>query len=326
MNERVLLTGISGYIGQHCAAELLNQGFQVVGTVRTMTKADATRTAIAAVAPVDKLTFVEADLLSDTGWDEAMRECTSVLHVASPFVLAEPKNEDELITPAVEGTRRVISAAVRAGIRRLVLTSSTLSMIAGRPSGRYGTDAWSDLNSKIGAYAKSKTLAERSAWDQVANSNLELVVINPGAVYGPSLGAEIDGQSVAFMKDLIRGKVPMIPHVAMGMVDVRDVARLHVAALTTASAAGHRFIAATAEPIRMSHVAEVLRNAGYKKVPSRNAPNSAIRLMSLFDREAKGMLPLLDLAHSFDNQATFDVLKWVPTPIEVSFREMAAAL
>ncbi|NCX32439.1 MAG: NAD-dependent epimerase/dehydratase family protein, partial [Actinobacteria bacterium] len=221
---------------------------------------------------------------------------------------------------------RVINAALRAGVQRLVLTSSTLSMVAGRPSGRYGTDAWSDLNADIGAYAKSKTLAERSAWEQVTKSNLELVVINPGAVYGPSLGAEVDGQSVAFIKDLIRGKVPMIPNVAMGMVDVRDVARLHAVALTTASAAGRRFIAATSEPIRMSHVAETLRNAGYKKVPSRKAPNVAIKLMSLFDREAKGMLPLLNLSHSFDNHATFDVLKWIPTPIEVSLREMAASL
>ena len=326
MNERVLVTGISGYIGQHCAAELLKQGFQVVGTVRSLSKADATRTAIGAVAPVDNLSFVEADLLAEAGWDKAKQGCTFVVHVASPFVLAEPKNEEVLIAPAVEGTNRVINAALRAGIQRLVLTSSTLSMVAGRPSGRYGTDAWSDLNADIGAYAKSKTLAEQSAWAQVAKSNLELVVINPGAVYGPSLGAEVDGQSVAFIKDLIRGKVPMIPNVAMGMVDVRDVARLHAAALTTASAAGQRFIAATSEPIRMSHVAEVLRNAGYKKVPSRKAPNAAIRLMSLVDREAKGMLPLLSLAHSFDNYATFDVLKWVPTPIEVSLREMAASL
>ena len=326
MNERVLLTGISGYIGQHCASELLNQGFHVVGTVRSLSKVDATRSAIGAVAPVDKLTFVEADLLSEAGWDKAMQGCTFVVHVASPFVLAEPKNEEVLIAPAVEGTKRVINAALRAGVQRLVLTSSTLSMVAGRQSGRYRTDAWSDLNANIGAYAKSKTLAEQSAWAQVAKSNLELVVINPGAVYGPSLGAEVDGQSVAFIKDLIRGKVPMIPNVAMGMVDVRDVARLHVAALTTARAAGQRFIAATSEPITMSHVAETLRNAGYKKVPSRKAPNVAIKLMSLFDREAKGMLPLLNLSHSFDNHATFDVLNWIPTPIEVSLREMTASL
>jgi dihydroflavonol-4-reductase len=326
MAERVLLTGISGYIGQHCGAELLNQGFEVVGTVRSLSKADATRSAIAAVAPVENLTFAEADLLSDKGWDEAMTGCTYVMHVASPFVLAEPKDENELIAPAVEGTRRVIGAAKRAGVRRLVLTSSTVAMISGKPSGRYGPDAWSDTSAKIGAYAKSKTLAERAAWDAVAGSEMELTVVNPGAVFGPSLGAQVDGQSVALMTDMIGGKMPMIPDVAMGMVDVRDVARLHVAAMTTAAAAGQRFIAATAEPVTMTYFAEVLRYAGYSKVPSRKAPNVAIKLMSIFDRQARGMVPSLGKKAAFDNHATFDLLDWKPTPMETSIREMAAAI
>jgi dihydroflavonol-4-reductase len=326
MAERVLLTGISGYIGQYCGAELLNQGFEVVGTVRSLSKADATRSAIASLAPVEKLTFAEADLLSDQGWDEAVQGCTFVMHVASPFVLAEPKDESELIAPAVEGTRRVIGAARRAGVRRLVLTSSTVAMIAGKPSGRYGTDAWSDTSANIGAYAKSKTLAERAAWDAVAGSDMELTVVNPGAVFGPSLGAQIDGQSVALMTDMIRGKMPMIPDVAMGMVDVRDVARLHVAAMTTPAAAGQRFIAATAEPVTMTYFAAVLRDAGYSKVPSRKAPNVAIKLMSIFDRQARGMVPSLGKKAAFDNHSTFDVLDWKPTPMETSIREMAAAI
>ena len=325
MAERVLVTGISGYIGQHCGAELLNQGFEVVGTVRSLAKADATRSAIAAVAPVERLTFVEADLLSDQGWDEAVQGCTYVMHVASPFVLAEPKDENELITPAVEGTRRVVSAAQRAGVRRVVLTSSVVAMIAGKPSGRYGTDAWSDTSANIGAYAKSKTLAERAAWDAVAGSDMELAVVNPGAVFGPTLGAEVDGQSVALMTDMIRGKLPMVPDVAIGMVDVRDVARLHVAAMTTAAAAGRRFIAATAEPVAFTYFAAVLRDAGYSKVPSRKAPNAMIRLMSIFDREARGMVPMLGTKAAFDNAATFDVLGWQPTAVETSIKEMAAA-
>jgi dihydroflavonol-4-reductase len=326
MAERVLLTGISGYIGQHCGAELLRRGFEVVGTVRSMAKADATRSAIGAVAPVEYLSFVEADLLSDTGWSAAVEGCQYVMHVASPFVLAEPKKESELITPAVDGTRRVIRAAMAAGVRRTVLTSSTVAMITGKPSGRYGPDAWSDTAANIGAYAKSKTLAERAAWEAVAGSDMELTVVNPGTVFGPSLGAEIDGQSVALMRDMIRGKIPMIPDVAMGMVDVRDVARLHVAAMTSPAAAGRRFIAASAEPVSMEHFAGVLRAAGYSKVPSRKAPNVAIKLMSLVDRQAKGMLPSLGKKAAFDNQATFDVLDWKPTPMDTSITEMAAAL
>lgn len=326
MAERVLLTGISGYIGQYCGAELLTNGFEVVGTVRSRAKAEATRSAIAAVAPTDSLAFAEADLLSDDGWDAAMEGCTYVMHVASPFVLAEPKDENELIAPAVEGTRRVIHAAQRAGVRRLVLTSSTVAMITGKPTGRYGTDAWSDTNANIGAYPKSKALAERAAWDAVAGGEMELAVVNPGAVFGPSLGAQIDGQSVALMTDMIGGKLPMIPDVAMGMVDVRDVARLHVAAMTTPEAAGKRFIAATAEPVSMTQMAAVLREAGYTKVPSRKAPNVMIKLMSIFDRQAKGMLPSLGKHAALDNRSTFDILNWQPTPMETSFREMAASI
>jgi len=326
MTARVLVTGISGYIGQHIGAELLRHGYEVVGTVRSASKTAPTTAAIAAVAPVDRLSFAEADLLSDSGWDDAMAGCTYVIHVASPFVLAEPKDENELIAPAVEGTRRVVRAAQRAGVSRLVLTSSIVAMVAGKDSGRYGPDSWSDTNANIGAYAKSKTLAERAAWDINRDSEMELAVINPGGVFGPSLGAKADGQSVAMISDMIGGKMPMIPDVAMGMVDVRDVARLHVTALTAPRATGQRFIASTSEPIEMADVAAILKQAGYTKVPSRKAPNVAIRLMSLFDRQAKGMLPLLGKKIAFDTTATSDVLDWQPTPMEASFKEMAASL
>jgi len=189
MTARVLVTGISGYIGQHIGAELLRHGYEVVGTVRSASKTTQTTSAIATVAPVDNLSFAEADLLSDTGWDEAMAGCTYVIHVASPFVMAEPKDEKELITPAVDGTKRVVQAAQRAGVSRMVLTSSTFAMIAGKDSGRYGPDSWSDTDADIGAYAKSKTLAERAAWDINGNDTMELTVINPGGVSGPPLSA-----------------------------------------------------------------------------------------------------------------------------------------
>ena len=324
--ERVLVTGITGYIGQHCAAELLRQGYEVVGTIRSRSKADTTRSAIARAADVENLSFAEADLLSDKGWSEAMKGCTYVLHVASPFLMAEPKDEYELIAPAVEGTRRVIGAAQLAGVKRLVLTSSTFAIIAGKESGQYGPGDWSDTDANIGAYAKSKTLAERAAWESAKGGNMELTVINPGAVFGPSLGAKIDGQSVAMMTKMITGKIPMIPDMAMGMVDVRDVAKLHVAAMTAKGAAGKRFIACTAEPVEMATVAQVLREAGYKKAPSMKAPTFLLKFMSKFDPEAKGMLPFIGRKASYDNSATFNVLKWKPTPMATSFREMAASI
>ncbi len=324
--EKVLVTGITGYIGQHCAAELLRQGYEVVGTIRSRSKGDATRSAISQVAPIDKLSFAEADLLSDSGWTEALKGCTFVLHIASPFLLSEPKDESELITPAVEGTKRVMAAAQKAGIKRLVLTSSTFAIIAGKDTGKYGPSDWSDTDANIGAYAKSKTFAERAAWEAVKGSNMELTVINPGAVFGPSLEAKIDGQSVAMMTDMITGKIPMIPDMAMGMVDVRDVANLHVAAMTASGAEGKRFIACTAEPVEMATLAKVLREAGYTKAPSLKAPTFLLKLMSLVDREAKGMMPFIGKKATLDNSATLKVLNWKPTPMAHSFKEMAAAI
>jgi dihydroflavonol-4-reductase len=326
MSKRVLVTGITGYIGQHCASELLKQGYAVVGSIRSERKAASTRDAIGKVAPVEHLTFAEADLLSDQGWDAAMKGCDYVLHVASPFLMKEPKDENEMIGPAVEGTKRVIMAAQRNGVKRLVLTSSTFAIIAGKASGHFSPSDWSDTGANIGAYAKSKTLAERAAWKANEGSAMELVVINPGAVFGPSIGAQADAQNIAMVTKMIQGKVPMIPDVGMGMIDVRDVARLHVKAMTTPGAAGKRFIAASAEPIEMATVAAILKNAGYSKVPSRRAPSLLLRVAALFDPEAKGMIPFLGQRASFDNKATFEILDWKPTPLETSFREMAVAI
>lgn len=324
--EKVLVTGITGYIGEHCAAALLREGYEVVGTVRSLAKADATRKAISKVAQTDNLSFVEADLLSDKGWNDAMQGCSYVLHVASPFFLKEPQNENELIAPAVDGTLRVIKAAKSAEVKRLVLTSSTFAIIAGKETGKYGPQDWSDTNKNIGAYAKSKTLAERAAWAEVKGSNLELTVINPGAVFGPPIGSKDGAQNVAMMADMIAGKMPMIPDMAMGMVDVRDVAKLHIAAMTKSGASGKRFIACTAEPIEMSTVTQVLRDAGYSKAPARKAPTFLLKFMGIFDKQVKGMLPFIGKKASYDNSETFEILEWKPTPMSQSFKEMASAI
>jgi len=326
MNEKVLLTGITGYVGQHCAAELLRQGYEVVGTVRSTQKAEATRAAIAKVAPVEKLSFAQAELLSDAGWSEALTGCQFVLHVASPFFSAEPKDENELIVPAVEGTKRVMAFAQKAGIQRLVLTSSIVAVMAGHETGTYGPETWSDLEQNIGAYNKSKTLAEQAAWKAAESSKMELTVVCPGGIFGPPVGDTIEGESVTIVQGMITGKTPMLPDAAMGMVDVRDVARLHVEALTAPGAAGKRFIAATAQPVEMTTLAAILRGAGFPKVPSMKAPSFLLRFMALFDAQAKGFTPFLGRKASFDNRATFEVLRWKPTPIETSLTEMARAI
>lgn len=323
---RVLLTGVTGFLGQHCGAELLRRGYEVVGTTRSVAGAADVVSGISGVAPADRLTLRELDLTEDRGWDEAMAGCSFVLHVASPYVLAAPRDERELIVPAVEGTLRVVAAARRAGVRRLVLTSSIAAITAGRGSGRFGPGDWADVDARIGAYARSKALAERAAWDAVAGGDMELVVINPGEIVGPTLTGRVDGHSLEMIARMMRGEMPVIADVGLGMVDVRDVARLHAAALTAERAAGRRFIAATAEPVELSWVAGVLRDLGYPKATPRTVPTPVLRVLSLVSRAARGALPFAGQRASLDNSATISLLDWAPTPIEASIRDMARSI
>ena len=326
MLTKVMVTGITGYIGQHCGAELLRQGYEVLGTVRSMEKADMVREGIARVAPIENLTFVEADLLSDKGWKDAMDGCTYVLHVASPFIIAAPKDENEIISPAVDGTLRVLSAAKAAGIKRVVLTSSTVAVISGKLSGHYGTDSWSDPDADIGTYAKSKTLAERVAWEFADTNSIDLVVINPGGVLGPTLTGRVEGESLTFIADIINGKYPLVPDISVLLIDVRDVAKLHVAAITAEGAVGKRFIAASDEPLHFKEVTGILKDAGYKKASTRQAPKFLLKLMSLFDDQVKGLLPMVGERQTVANKETYEILGWEPTPIDQSLIETAESI
>ena len=326
MLTKVMVTGITGYIGQHCGAELLRQGYEVLGTVRSMEKADMVREGIARVAPIENLTFVEADLLSDKGWKDAMDGCTYVLHVASPFIIAAPKDENEIISPAVDGTLRVLSAAKAAGIKRVVLTSSTVAVISGKLSGHYGTDSWSDPDADIGTYAKSKTLAERVAWEFADTNSIDLVVINPGGVLGPTLTGRVEGESLTFISDIINGKYPLVPDISVLLIDVRDVAKLHVAAITAEGAVGKRFIAASDEPFHFKEVTGILKDAGYKKASTRQAPKFLLKLMSLFDDQVKGLLPMVGERQTVANKETYEILGWEPTPIDQSLIETAESI
>ena len=326
MLTKVMVTGITGYIGQHCGAELLRQGYEVLGTVRSMEKADMVREGIARVAPIENLTFVEADLLSDKGWKDAMDGCTYVLHVASPFIIAAPKDENEIISPAVDGTLRVLSAAKAAGIKRVVLTSSTVAIISGKLSGHYGTDSWSDPDANIGTYAKSKTLAERVAWEFADTNSIDLVVINPGGVLGPTLTGRVEGESLTFISDIINGKYPLVPDISVLLIDVRDVAKLHVAAITAEGAVGKRFIASSDEPLHFKEVTGILKDAGYKKASTRQAPKFLLKLMSLFDDQVKGLLPMVGERQTVANKETYEILGWEPTPIDQSLIETAESI
>ena len=321
-----MVTGVTGYIGQHCGAELLRQGYEVVGTIRSMEKAEAVREGIAKVAPVENLTFVEADLISDEGWDEAMSDCKFVLHVASPFIIADPEDENEMISPAVDGTLRVLSAAKVVGVEGVVVTSSLIAIIAGKLSGHYGTDSWSDPNEEIGTYAKSKTLAEQAAWEFAEANNIDLVVINPGGVMGPTLTGKVEGESLTMISDIISGKYPLVPDICIGFIDVRDVAKLHVSAMTADGAVGKRFIASSDEPLHFKEVTGILKNAGYKKASTRQAPKFLLRIMSLFDDQVKGLLPMVGERQTVANQETYEILGWEPTPMNQSLIETAESI
>jgi len=331
-NETVLLTGISGYIALHIAKELLEQGFTVRGSIRSAAKSKEVEVALqSAGVNTSKLSFVELDLNSDQGWDEAMKECSFVIHAASPFVIAIPKDETEIINPAVEGTLRVLEAAKKADIRRVVLTSSTIAMMGSMKTGTFNPQSWTDINaSNVSTYTKSKTLAERAAWDfidnQEAGKKLEMVSVNPGGVFGPPLGNRITGQSMVTIDQMLQGKIPMVANISLPMVDVRDIAKLHVQAMIAPNATGKRIIGAAAKPYALKEIAQVLKDNGYKGPSTRVAPNFLIRLMSLFDREAKGMVGMLGMNVAADNTEAQSLFNWQTRPFSESILDSARAI
>ena len=329
--EKVLVTGASGYIAEHCIIELLKNGYAVKGSLRSMNREQEVRTAIKTAIDDSNLEFCELDLLKDDGWDDAMVDCDFVMHVASPFVLENPKDENELIKPAKEGTLRTLAAAKKAGIKRVVVTSSTAAVNSHMKTGISDHNTWTDVNSKyVTPYQKSKTIAERAAWeffnDQSDDNKLEMSVVNPGGVMGPQLGKDLEGASTQIISQLISGKFPMIPALSFPFIDVRDVAKLHLRAMITPEANGKRFIAARTKPTWMYEIAEILFNAGYDKIKLKKAPSFLLKIMSLIDSQAKGLVPMLDKFVPTDNSQTVEVLKWEPMPLEQAFIEHAKSI
>ena len=331
--QKVLVTGISGYLGQHCAAELLKKGYSVRGSLRSMAKSDEVLNGIKnEIDPKGNLEFCELNLLKDEGWDKAMAGCDFVLHVASPFVVKEPKDENELIKPAVDGTLRALKAAKRAGVKRVVVTSSTVAMFGGaKKSIKVNKESWTDVNAKnVTAYLRSKTLAEKSAWEfinnQDTNDKLELIVINPGPIYGPSLTGNLVGEAMDFFKKLITGNIPMLPHASSVMSDVRDVASIHVLALENVNAAGKRFIVTTEHPHSMLEIAQILKSNGYDNVGTRLAPNFLVKFMANFNAEMKGMLPFVGITIDADITDTVKTFNWSPIPFQKTVLDTAKSV
>lgn len=331
MTKTVLITGISGFIAKHCAVELLEAGYRVRGTVRDLSKAVAVRATLAAHADTDWLDFAEADLLADDGWAAAMQGVDSVLHLASPFPLVQPADPDELVRPAVEGTRRVLGAAIHAGVERFVQTSSVAAILAGHPREReapYTEADWTIVDRPgVTAYERSKTLAEREGRAIAAGPSFHYSTVNPGFVQGPALDADV-GASAELVLMMLRGKYPGMPRLSFPVVDVRDVAKAHRLALETSQPSGGRYLVAS-EPAWMIDIARALRaglGEGARKVPKRELPDFVVKMVALFDPAARASVPKLGLHTRFDNSQTRKALGMDFIPLSESAPAMARSL
>ncbi len=332
----VLVTGGSGFIGSHAILQLLAEGHRVRTTVRSLKREPDVRAMLKAAGAQaeDRLTFIEADLEKDAGWTNAAASCDYVLHVASPFPLKAPKHEDELIVPARDGALRVLRAARDAGVQRVVLTSSFAAIGYGHApqTAAFDESNWTDLNGNrpVPAYQKSKTIAERAAWDFIAKEGgaLELSVVNPVGVFGPVLGPDY-ATSIVIVQRLMEGTVPGCPRLSFGIVDVRDVVDLHLRAMTNTAAKGERFLAVAGESVAFVEVAKLLKTrmgGAASKVPTRQIPDWVLRLAAVFDPTIRGILPELGSVKDASNEKAKRLLGWKPRSNEESILATAESL
>lgn len=319
---RVLVTGGSGFVGAHCLVQLLAAGHEAATTVRNPARADEVRSMLrkgGAGAHAGQMAVFATDLTADAGWAEAVAGCDYVLHVASPYPAAVPKDENELIVPARDGALRVLRAARDAGVKRVVLTSSFAAIGYGHhgQAGVYTEADWSDpQDPDVQPYQKSKTLAERAAWDFIAREGggLELAVVNPVGVMGPVLGPDYS-TSIQLVKRLLDGALPGCPDVCFGVVDVRDVADLHLKAMTDPAARGERFLATAGDFLSARDIALALKNGVgdvARKVPTRTIPNWLVRAVALVDPAARQLLPELGKRKNASGDKAARLLGWKP--------------
>jgi nucleoside-diphosphate-sugar epimerase len=323
----VLVTGGSGFIASHAILQLLGAGHQVRTTVRSLSREGDVRAMlkIGGAEPADRLQFVAADLMSDAGWPAAVSGCEYVLHIASPFPSTVPKHEDELIVPAREGALRVLRASRDAGVKRVVLTSSFAAIGYGHPEQQvpFTEKDWTNPEgADVMPYTKSKTLAERAAWEFIARegAGLELAVVNPVGVFGPVLGPDF-ATSILLVQRMMDGALPGLPRMCFGVVDVRDVADLHLRAMTNPAANGERFLAVAGDFIWIVQIAKVLKERlgdAAKSVPTRQLPNWLVKLAALKDPAVKQIIPELGKWKNATIEKAQRVLGWSPRSREDS--------
>lgn len=333
--DLVLVTGGSGFVATHCIDQLLRAGYTVRTTVRSLAREPEVRATLKSIGTphLEALSFAAADLGADEGWAGAAARCRYVLHVASPFPSRAPKHEEDLILPAREGALRVLRAARDAGVQRVVMTSSFAAIGYGhKPQTNPFTEAdWTDLaGPDVAAYPKSKTIAERAAWDFIADQGgkLELAVVNPVAIFGPVLSADY-APSILFVKRLLDGAIPACPRLYFGTVDVRDVADLHLRAMSHPAAKGERFIAIAGDSISLLDVARILKkNLGTvaSRVPTHEMPDWVVRLLAHFVSDMKMLAPEVGKQKNISNEKARRVLGWTPRSNEEGILATADSL
>ena len=331
----VLVTGGTGFVGVHCILQLLKAGYPVRTTLRSLDRKNEIIEMLkyGGVDSFGNLSFVETDLSKDTNWDEAVKDCEYVLHVASPISLTIPKDENEMIAPAVEGTLRVLKAARNAGVKRVVITSSfgAVGYSHTETDQLITEDSWTNPNEKgLSAYIKSKTLAEKAAWDFITREGgaLELSVVNPVGIFGPTLSANLSG-GLEIIKKLLDGSMKAVPQINFGIVDVRDVADLHLRAMTNPNANGQRFLALAGDVLSFHEMVLILKNKmgdEAKNVTTKVLPNWIVRIAALFNPLAKNIAPQLGRVKNASNEKAKIMLGWTPRTNEEALIASAESL
>ena len=334
-NVLVLVTGGSGFVAIHCILQLLQQGYNVRTTVRKMSKQNEVLDMLkyGGITGFSRLSFIETDLTKDDNWNEAVKGCTYVLHVASPIYLRLPKNEDEMIRPAVDGTLRVLKAARDAGVQRVVMTSNfgAIGYSHKDKTTLITEEEWTDPNEKgLSVYNKSKTLAERAAWNfiKTEGGNLELSVVNPVGIFGPALGPVLSS-GFGLLKQVLDGSMKAIPNITLTIVDVRDVADLHLRAMTNPAAKGERFLAIAGDTLSLPQIAVLyknkLGNAG-KHISTKRLPDRLVRVTAIFSKKAKVLVPMLSRYRDASNKKATTMLGWQPRSNEEALMATAQSM
>lgn len=320
-NQKVLVTGGTGFVAIHSILQLLNRGYKVRTTVRSLKSKEKIFEMLenGGITDFSDLEFIEADLTSDNNWAEAMIDCDYVLHIASPIFLRLPKNEDEMIRPAVDGTLRVLKAARNAGIKRVVITSNfgAVGYSHKDKNSLITEESWTNPNEKgLSTYNKSKVLAEQAAWEFMKNEGgaLELSVVNPMGIFGPSLSPDLSS-GFELLKKLLDGSMKAIPDIRLGIVDVRDVAELHILAMESPEAKGQRFLALSGGTMSLLEIVKLLKEKMpyvTEKASTKSLPTFIIRLTALFNDQAKAILPLVGVYRNASNEKAKTILGWKP--------------